>query len=793
MPLAPGGRLGDHEIIAFIGAGGMGEVWRARDTRLDREVALKVLPPATLADQTARARLLREARLASKLNHPHICTIHEVGEADAQAFVAMELVEGQSLSGRLASGALPAEDTLRYGTQVADALAHAHGRGVVHRDLKSGNIVITPDGRAKVLDFGLAKRLVEEDRSDEPTTLCSALGAPGTLAGTLAYMAPEQLRGQPADARSDIWALGVVLYEMATGGRPFKAETSVSLGSAILNEPPLPLPPATSGELRVVIERCLAKDPGQRYQRAGEVRAALETVQAGGTVPRHAGGAARQRRRWIAGIAALAVVGAALVALDVGRLRGRLVGGAGAPPRAIKLAVLPFENLTGDPNQEYLSDGVTQEMISALGRLHPQGLSVIARTSVMRYKKSNTPIDQIGRELGVDYVLEGSAQREAGHVRISAELIQVRDQTQLWADVYDRQLAGILILQADVAKKVAGALALKLLPAEQARLASVRDVNPEAYDAYLKGSHYWPNLTPADLDTAQRYFELALTKDPNYAPAYAGMAIVWASRQQITITAPSVAGPKAKEAARKAVELDESFAEAHLALAAVLTWTDWDYARAEPEWKRTIELNPSDPNALVGYSQFLQIVGRPDEAMRQAERALALDPFSVLVQGFYAFDLLYVRRYDEAIAQARAILRQQPGAVNPIGIFLIVYRVKGMQKEALASARELYAATGSPDVTAALDRGYAEAGYAGAMRRAAAVMGARAVKGNAGYMEVAELYIEAGDKDRAIEWLQKGFVAREPSMPYLNWPQYDRLRSDSRFQDLLRRMGLPQR
>jgi TolB-like protein/Tfp pilus assembly protein PilF len=771
----------------------MGEVWRARDTRLDREVALKVLPPATLADETARARLLREARLASKLNHPHICTIHEVGEAEGQAFVAMELVEGQSLSGRLASGALPAEETLRYGVQVADALAHAHARGVVHRDLKSANIVITSEGRAKVLDFGLAKRLVDEDLSSEATVSRTSLTAPGTLAGTLAYMAPEQLRGQPADACSDIWALGVVLYEMASGGRPFRAATSVSLGSAILNEPPLPLPPATSGELRVVIERCLAKDPEQRYQRAGEVRAALETVQAGGTVPPSAVASARQRRRWIAGIAALAVVGAALVALDVGGLRGRLVGPAGAPPRAIKLAVLPFENLTGDPNQEYLSDGVTQEMISALGRLHPQGLSVIARTSVMRYKKSNTPTDQIGRELGVDYVLEGSAQREAGHVRISAELIQVRDQTQLWADVYDRQLAGILILQADVAKKVAGALALKLLPAEQARLASVRDVNPEAYDAYLKGSHYWPNLTPADLDTAQRYFELALTRDPNYAPAYAGIAIVWASRQQMGFTAPSAAGPKAKEAARKAVELDDSSAEAHFALASVLTFVDWDWARAEPEWKRAIELNPSYPDALVAHSHFLHIVGRPDEAMRQGERALALDPFNVIVQAFYAVDLLFVRRYDEAIAQARATLRQQPGAVVALATLWWAYRVKGMEKEALAGARDYYAFYGSPDFNAALDRGYAEAGYAGAMRRAAAALAAHSLKVNVNPVDVADLYIEAGDKDRAFEWLQKGFVGRDPTMPYIIWPQYDRLRSDPRFQDLLRRMGLPQR
>jgi serine/threonine-protein kinase len=421
--------LGHYRLIEELGAGGMGVVFRAHDEQLDRNVALKLLPVATSEDPTARARLLREARTASQLNHPHICTIFDVGEAvptsgtppagggQPTAYLAMELVRGNTLRARLASGALPAAEVVRIGRQLADALAHAHAHGVIHRDFKSANIVLTPEGRAKVLDFGLAKR-VRADAGLETVTGAPTLTQPGMIVGTLAYMAPEQFRGQPADARSDVWALGVVLHEIAAGALPFPGETAYEVSAAILHQPPLPLPEAVPAAIRAVIAHCLEKDPAQRYADGATAQSALDALATGQpapaiepTAPSTPVRLARVRgRTWrLAGLGMLAllIISGALVALDVGGARTRLVNrvGVGAPTRGIKLAVLPFANLTGDPEQEYLSDGVTQEMIAQLGRLHPQSLSVIAHTSVMRYKKTELPIDQIGRELGVDYVL----------------------------------------------------------------------------------------------------------------------------------------------------------------------------------------------------------------------------------------------------------------------------------------------------------------------------------------------------------------------------------------------------
>jgi len=793
MPLALGARFGTYEILARVGAGGMGEVWRARDTRLDREVALKVLPAATLTDDTARARLLREARMASRLNHPHVCTIHEVGEAEGQAFIAMELVEGQSLAARLSGGALPLEQVLLYGQQVADALAHAHEKGVVHRDLKCANVVLTAEGRAKVLDFGLAKRLAGEDLSEATTAEHDTLTSPGTLAGTLAYMAPEQLRGKPADARSDIWALGVMLYEMATGRRPFQGSTGFALSSAILNEPPPPLPSTMPGELRSVVERCLAKEPGQRYQRAGEVRAALETVRSGGTLPLPRPAApAPSRRFWLAAAAALLLL-AVVLALDVGGLRRRFLGGPGTPTRAVKMAVLPFANLTGDPEQEYLSDGVTQEMIARLGRLHPESLSVIARTSVMRYKKTDTPIDQIGRELGVDYVLEGSAQREGGRIRISVELIQVRDQTQLWAEAYEREFAGILALQSDVARKVAGALALKLLPAEQARLANVRTVDPEAYEAYLKGSQAWTKMTKGDLDAAEGHFTMALGKDPTFAAAQAGIAWVWACRNQLGFAPLSEAGPRTREAAQKALSLDDTLAEAHYVLATVKTWVYWDLPAAGEEWKRAVKLDPNYAEGLAAYSHFLAIMGRTDEAMVQVDRAVSLDPFNVMIHTFRAVDLLFVRRFDEAAAGFRKALAMEPGSPAAIQGLAWALAAKGMEREALAGIKDYCRIVyGMRDVDSLLDRGFAEGGFAGATRRGADALALRAAQGGAMPFDVAHMYLFAGEKTLALDWLERAYEARDPALPYLRLPLFDPLRSEPRFQALMRRMGLPQ-
>jgi TolB-like protein len=551
-----------------------------------------------------------------------------------------------------------------------------------------------------------------------------------------------------------------------------------------------------------MISKAIEKDRKNRYQTAAELKTDFERLKqetagkvgAGLALRWWARRAPTLQKGWILapGIGALLACLALLVGLNVGGLRGRLLGRIGGPPRAIKLAVLPFANLTGDPEQEYLSDGLTQEMIAQIGRLHPQSLSVIARTSVMRYKKADKPIDQIGRELGVDYVLEGSERHEAGRIRITAELIQVRDQTQLWAENYERELASIMALQSEVAQKVAGSLALTLLPTEQARLANVHAINPEAYDAYLKGLHHWYKLTSGDIDTSQRYFELALEKDPNYALAHAGIALIWAGRQQMGFASPREAAPKAKAAALKAVALDDTLAEAHFVLAVVEAWSDWDWAGAEAEFKRAIELNPSYPDARAYYSHLLNNLRRPKEAMPQIERVIELDPFNELFQALYAADLLYVRRYDEAIAQCRTALRTVPDHPAALTLLWWALSLKGMHNEAFSASKVyLNAAYRDRDVDEALDRGYAEGGYPGAMRRAAEALAAHFRKSYAAPADIADLYLEAGEKAHALEWLEKGVEVRDPNMPYLGIPFYDNLRPDPRFQALLRRMNLP--
>jgi TolB-like protein len=471
-------------------------------------------------------------------------------------------------------------------------------------------------------------------------------------------------------------------------------------------------------------------------------------------------------------------------------------GGVIAPPplRASRLrtAVLPFANLTGNPEEEYLADGFTQEMITQLGRLHPEGLSVIARTSVMRYKTGDTPVDKIGKELSVDYVLEGSTQREAGRVRITAELIDVRDQTQLWADSYERELSGILAVQREVAREVAEALAIELLPAEQARLISAPTVDPEAHDAYLKGTYNWQKLTPEGLDNAQRYFDLALDIDPDYAPAYEGLAIVWGAREQMGFTPPEEAGPKSMEAALRAVELDDESAKAHEALAMARTWRDWDWAGAWPEWRRSLELDPNGANAHAYYAHFLAIMGRVDEAIEHSEQALELDPFNPLFHSLYSVVLCYQRRDDDALAAARTALAMQPD--EPVAHFVAMYTetAGGRHAEAVAAGKALSNVVyGDPAVEEAIDQGWAQGGHREAFRRGVTALARRFRTSFALPADIALFCMAAGEHDQALEWLEQGFDIHDPGLPYLGLPAFDPLHSDPRFQDLVRRLSLP--
>jgi serine/threonine-protein kinase len=801
MPLSSGARLGPYQIEAAIGAGGMGEVYKARDTRLDRTVAIKVLPPDVSADTTARARLLREARLASKLNHPHICTIYDVGEApstssgQAVTYIGMELVEGPSLADRLEGGALPVAEAIRYGQQLAGALAHAHARGVVHRDFKSANVVLTAEGQVKVLDFGLAKQLAVSEPAAATTLAPPSLTEAGVVAGTLAYMAPEQLLGRPADARSDIWALGVVLYELVAGQRPFEGKTGFELSSAILNLPTPAEPASVPAPLAAVIDRCLAKEPGERYQRADEVRAVLDAVASGQAVagPTSTRGRQRLPRGLVASVTGVVLIVAALgVALDVGGLRSRLTGGPPAA-RSVRLAVLPFANVSGDAEQEYLSDGLTTEMIALLGGLFPDSLRVIARTTAMSYKKSNKPIAQIGRELGVEYVLEGSARREAGRIRVTADLIKVADQTQLWAGRLEREMAGILALQNDVARQVAKALALKLPSAEEARLAGARAVDPEVYDLCLKGKELIGRFSKADVDAAEQYFQRALAKDPASAVAYAGIADVWLYRRQLNLAPPREAGEKGRAAALEAVALDDNLATAHQSLAALYTWTDFDFPAAEREFKRTLELDPNNSLARAMYAQLLLILQRRDEAMPQVERAVAIDPLDVNVRIQCAAALGLARRYDEALEQANQALRLQPGHPGALGWSFVLRHMKRQYAEAVVAATAYYRSIGLADVAAALERAYADSGYTAALRQAADLELAKHGSEPGVVMDAAQTYGMAGDRARALDLLERTYAERDSQLPYIgSIPFFDFLRSEPRFQALLRQMQLPE-
>jgi TolB-like protein/tRNA A-37 threonylcarbamoyl transferase component Bud32/Flp pilus assembly protein TadD len=781
-----GQQLGHYRILEKIGAGGMGEVYRAHDEQLDRDVALKVLPAHTLTDEIARARLLREARAAAALNHPHICTIHEVGEAGGQAYIAMELVEGKPLSALVPGQGLPVETVLRFGSQIADALAHAHERRIVHRDLKSANVVITPEGRAKVLDFGLAKRISGEELAEATTQSLASLTQAGALIGTVPYMAPEQLRGQPADARSDVWALGVMLYEMVAGARPFQGQTSFELSSAILNQVPPPLSPAVPTQLGAVIERCLAKEPGQRYQQGSEVRAALEAVHSGAAIPAWPTWKyALSRRRWLVLVAALAAVFAVLAALNFERLRTRLTGGA---PRIRSLAVLPLENLSGDPEQEYFADGMTEELITNLAKI--SALKVISRTSMMQYKGTKKPLPQIAKELNVDAIIEGSVLREGGQVRITAQLIQASTDQHLWAESYQRDLRGVLALQGEIASVIAEKVRAALTPTERARLASARPVNPETYEAYLKAMFYMYKKTPEGFAKGLALLQEAIKKDPADPLPYAGLALAYPiifHGPGGTIP-PREGFPRARAAALKALELDESSAQAHAALAAIKFYFDWDWTGAEKEFRRALELNPNLPEAHAHYGWYLLMFGHFEEGLAEEKRAVELDPLTSIYTAWVGWMYLIPRQDDKAIAEARKALELDPNAPDALYVLGAAYGDKRMFEQAIAAHKKL--ATVNPDWKYGLGETYALAGRKGDALKIVAGM-EREDYSKFGLF-IAMIQIKLGDKEETFRSLEAAYEYHHIWLPWELQNSEFPWQSDPRFQELRRRMNFPQ-
>ena len=784
-----GQTLGHYRILEQIGAGGMGVVYRAHDQRLDRDVAVKVLPPGTLADEAGRKRFRREALTLSKLNHPNIETIFDFDTQDGVDFLVMELIPGNALDQKLLVGALSEKEVLRLGQQLAEGLAAAHAEGVIHRDLKPGNLHITADGRLKILDFGLARLL--QPISDAGVT--ESLTETQAVTGTLPYMAPEQLRGEKVDARSDIWAAGAVLYEMAAGQRPFGAKLASALSADIQHKPSLPprqLNPKISLRLEEIILKCLEKEAENRYQSAKELHVDLRRLAS----PAVAAPASRARRgRGLYAWGALGSVGilfAAVLWLNVGRIREGLFG-APRPVLIESLAVLPLANLSGQPEQEYFADGMTEELITDLAKI--RALKVISRTSAMQYKGVRKPLPLIARELGVDGVIEGSVLREGDQVRITVQLIQGKTDQHLWANSYHRELRGVLALQGEVAQAIADEIKVQLTPQELARLTAARAVNPEAYQLYLKGNFQLLKSNEEGFRRAIEYFEQAIERDSTYASAYAGLSMAYAEMGSWfgSLSQEDVRS-KAKEAAMRAVQLDDRLAEAHFALGQVKRYFAWDWPGTESEFTRGMELNANSSWARMNFANHLTAMGRFEESIAAGKQTLEIDPLSPAVYNELGWALKHAGRYQAALEQYRKGLELDPDFEQSRWVLGELYLETGRYQEALSETDKLVGLAPGKDSMSWAANVYARVGRRAEARRILNELKERAKQEYVSPVAFARIFAGLGETEQALNLLEKAFADRDVRLVMLKVESaWAPLRSNPRFQDLLRRMNFP--
>ena len=840
MSLSTGTKLGRYEIRSQIGAGGMGEVYLAQDTELDRMVAIKILPEALASDPQRLQRFVQEAKAASALNHPHILTIHEIGTTANSRFIATEFIDGETLRQHVNAG-MKLSDILETAIQICGALSAAHSAGIIHRDIKPENIMVRRDGYIKVLDFGLAK-LTEPRGSttdtEAPTKAMVNTGA-GTVMGTANYMSPEQAKGTHVDARTDLWSLGAVLYEMITGRVPFHGETPTETVSLILQKEAAPLTRFTNevpAELERIVTKALTKDREERYQTAKdllidlrnlkrkiEVDAEIErtvapelrpSVSTGGgqsVTPTGSGGVAattsaktahsassaeyivsgiKQHKVAVAVIASLVLiaVGAGVIGMSA-YLRAR-----NSEVAIESIAVLPFVNQNHDPDSEYLSDGVTESIINSLTQL--PSLKVMARSSVFRYKGKEADPMAAGKELGVRAVLTGRIMQRGDSLTISTELLDVRDNKQLWGEQYQRKVSDLLAVERDIAREITGNLRLKLSGPEQSRVVKHYTENPEAYQLYLKGRFYWNRRTEEGARKGIEYFQLAIDKDPTYALAYTGLADCYSilgTSYNVASLSPSEAIPKAKSAATKALEMDDTLAEAHTSLAYIRLNYDWDWAGAEREFKRAIELDPNYANAHHWYSHYLMAMSRPQESLAESKRALGIDQLDSVMNVHLGWHYIYARQYDLAIAQFRKTLEMDPNYGLTHWYLGQAYALKGMYAEAETELlKAKYLLQQNVAVEADIGYAYAASGKGGEAKKVIDELKQSSKQRYISSYYLALIYTGLGEKDSAFEWLENAYRERSDLLIYLKVDsRLDSLRSDARFAELVWRVRLP--
>ncbi len=840
MPLAPKTQLGRYEIRSLLGAGGMGEVYLAQDTSLNRPVALKVLPVEVASNQDRMRRFKQEATSAASLNHPSIAHIYEIGESDSLNFISMEYVDGATLRRKIHDEHEELPKLLRALQHVAEGLAKAHDAGIVHRDLKPDNVMITPDGYGKILDFGLAKLLEPMPASgsitsEEPTILQHS--TPGVILGTVGYMSPEQAQGKTKeiDHRADIFSFGCILFEAVTGKRAFAGSDTIDTLNKIIREPAPsvssfnPLAPA---DLQRIVRRCLAKDPDQRYQNIKDVAIELKEVrrelQENPTVhssvsPRDAKtlwdsqativqnpsattNAAPSSAATRASSAEfivneikrhkLATVIVAVAVLLVGTavafgIRSYLH--AGSMEVAVEsIAVIPFMNQSKDPGADWISDGLTESIINNLTQL--PNLKVIARSSVFRYKGREDDPVSIGKDLGVRAVLTGRLMQRGDTMLISAELIDIRDNKQLWGEQYERKLADMLSVQREIAREITNNLRPTLSGMEQKRMEKQHTANGEAYQLYLKGRFYWNKRTPGDFRKSITFFEQAIEKDSNYAMAYSGLADAYTLLTVYSSEPARELMPKAKDAALKAIALDDKLAEGHASLGQILSYYDYDFVAADKEYRRAIELNPNYAPAHQWLAEQLSPLKQYDEALVEIKRALDLDPVSVIMNRIYADILVDQRRYDEAIEQFQKTLELDPNFPTTRYFIGRAHEAKGNYDQAVAEYAIAARLNGiTPEAVARSSAVYEKSGWKAYLQESLKQILAQPPTRRFPSYVIATYYARLGQNDKALDWLEKGYEERDFRMTLLSVSfEFDGLRSDPRFVELVRRIGLPE-